>query len=499
MTKITFLSVALLSLTLSPNPVFAKAPATKANTVKVRSGIDAQALDELMVKNCSAVSPEAACKTKLNEIRQGLDWTALSARAPKLPIDAKIQVRLVNDPKEMVANYYCLSRFAGLIPEKGFEADLFAYAVQAVSFEKVSEKPYRQWLSSPPGKRCLKEIAALKIENKVADLQLPYLIVLNPIAFLESGADDDFASAAVRATNYERLHAVFTEERAEEKVLALWNILTPGEQQQFKSEHPDAAEKDKTVLAREFFSTTFEQSPQKAYDWLQGKLDQLSFEQLQKELCLFCIAGRSDILSTAKELSQLPAQDLLARIEKDGVKVLILSSGRKNPSPLFTWGKVRIDNGVLNQITKYEGAMGKTLCPGERSEAKDGTTIILAADSPFSTLVHEYLHVLQIRRDPSWCLVSKRLWNKENVSALENRMIRDREWDVRLVLWEVLKSPQMTVEDRLIVTDGLLNEGAARKSFDPAAATFIEKNDLKARREKEAKDYLSILGIKSGQ
>lgn len=76
-------------------------------------------------------------------------------------------------------------------------------------------------------------------------------------------------------------------------------------------------------------------------------------------------------------------------------------------------------------------------------------------------------------------------------------MIRDREWDVRIALWSLLEAPHMTVEDRLMITDGLINEATQRMSFDPSAATFVEKNGLKEKREKEMTNYIKILNTKN--
>lgn len=211
-----------------------------------------------------------------------------------------------------------------------------------------------------------------------------------------------------------------------------------------------------------------------------------------KTPCQFCIAGNKNFAEQIKTLSQLPPKDLLAKIEANNIKVLILSSGRKNPSKLFYWGQVRQDKGELNQISKIEGAMGKTLCTGERPESKEGPTIILASDSPYSTLVHEYVHSMQIKEDLSWCPVSKRLWTDKPTDA-ETRMVRDREWDVRLVLWDLLKSPQMNIEDQIIVTEGIIREAEARKNFDPTANKFLTDNNIQSYFLQKVEEYKKAL------
>lgn len=463
---------------------------------KTQNAFETQALDGLMLNTCSSTSPFSTCQTRINEIRQGFDSSKLLSGAPKLDIDAKTQVVIVSDSKKMVSDYYCLAQFNELIPKVDFEPDIFAYAVRGFSFSKKSQKPYTKWLLTSASKECRNQLSKIGLEPSPIKMDRPYQIVLNPVTFVEAGAEDQFFASARTAYNHERLHAIFSEEKAESKTIKFWMKLSKGQQEQFTLEHPSYNFKSKKILAREFFSYLFESDPAKAYKFLKGKYDRTSYVDMQKDLCNFCVRRALQNIEMAKTLAQLEAKDLLARVEKEEIKVLILSSGRKNPSPLFNWGKVRVDQGELNQITKLEGSMGKTLCRGEKPESSEKTTIILAADSPYSTLIHEYLHVLQIRRDGSWCPVSKRLWGAEKISPLEQRMIRDREWDVRLVLWNLLDAPHMNVEDRLIVTEGLLNEASLRKTFDPSAIVFIEKNQLKEKLDNAVKEYMEILKIK---
>ena len=421
--------------------------------------VNANPLDDLMLKNCGLHSAAQACSQRLTEIRQGLAKDKI--QAPPLKIDSQINTVIVREPKQMVS-YFCLARFYKIIPDEDFDEDLFAYAVKGFAFGD----------SATAAKAC-----------KTERPKHPYTIVLNPVAFFESGADTDFFDAAAVTFNHERLHAIFAHEKARAKVLKFGRKLSQGQRQQFKREHPSYNFKDEDVLARDFFSYTFERDPAKAYDFLAQDWSPARL----KELCRFCVADTFD----AKSLSQLAPADLLKFIEKEA-KVLILSTGRKDPSPLFSWGKLRTDEGQLNQITKLEGAMGKTLCKGEKPEAKDGITIVLAADSPYSTLVHEYLHLRQIKKDGAWCPISKALWTRAPL-AHEERMVRDREWDVRQVLWTLRDGPHMTVEDRLIIADGLMNEAKMRALYDPAAADFIAKNNIAKGRDKAVREYTELL------
>lgn len=447
--------------------------------------LNASQLDQMIIKACSQQSDETNCKNKMAETRNGISPEVLLSKAPKLPIDSEINLTIVNDPAAFTSQYYCLAIYNGIITTKEVEPDVFPYVVYGFSFGEHSIVGFNKWLTTKASKKCTdktKTVLPIKVSNgkKIS-------IVLNPITFMENGTGEEFLDLAAKIYNHERLHAIFATTKAKFKVAALWKSMSKGEQKQFKSEHPNYQFKLNDILYRELFSYTFDSAPQKAYDFISVK-EKMSYAQLKKTICEWCIAGQKETLEKVKALSLLSPEDLLTKLEDEKIKVLILSSGRKNPSKLFYWGQVRTDSGELTQISKIEGAMGKTLCKDERPEAKESTTIILASDSPYSTLIHEYLHVLQIRRDSSWCPVSKRLWTDPPLAS-ESRMIRDREWDVRLVLWELLSSPQMNVEDQIIISEGLLREGQARKSFDSSATTFLSDKNVQTFFSQKVHDY----------
>lgn len=461
--------------------------------------MDSSMLDSLMLKNCRLISSNESCQKTWQEIQKGILSDNILSKAPSMKLDSMTQTLMASSASDLIKNYYCRAQFNNLIPDTDFDSSLFGYSVKGLSFSTENEKSYKRWLKSKASKKCKNEIATSlgktqHISENKSDSKFKYTVVLNPIAHLENGSDEGFQSSLVTTYNHERLHHLFSESNAEGKVFRLWNQLTKGQQEQFKNEHSSYDFKNKKVLAREFFSYLFENSPDKAEEFLNGTWAKKTFSDIQQILCRFCISQDKSAVEQAKDLAKLNPKDLIAAIEKAGVKILILASSRKNPSPLFNWGQIRIDKGELNQITKHEAAMGKTLCQGEKPESKDQVTIILAADSPFSTLIHEYLHTLQIQRDPSWCPVSKQLWGKEKITAQENRMIRDREWDVRLVLWELIEAANMTVEDRLIISDGLIAESLQRKSYHPESEEFVEKNNLQTTRKKAITEYLLLLG-----
>lgn len=194
--------------------------------------------------------------------------------------------------------------------------------------------------------------------------------------------------------------------------------------------------------------------------------------------CTWCISEELDSSNKAESFLDLSPQAQLAKVENEGIKVFILDSGRKSETPFFQWKSVRVDSGNLTDISKVEGSLGKTLCKGERPLAIKEFTIILSSDAPLSTLLHEYLHVKQIKKDSSWCLVSKRLWSMTIPLPEDIKIVRDHEWDVRKILWSVRNHKSFNVEDHIVIAEGMLKESEMRKNYDPEASLYVKKEKV---------------------
>ncbi len=454
---------------------------------------DYQKFDNLMLKNCVIFSEIESCNKKLREIHQGMSINDIGGYGETLSFDDQIQVTLVNESQKMIQQYYCLANFLDLIRVKDVDPETFAYAIKGFSYSISTQDDYQKWISSDSSKDCRAQLKNLSLEIILPPKTKNYHIVLNPISYLEKGADDGFKSELKNTLNHERMHIAFAVQQRQKNILEFWNSLSEGQKNQFKKEHPSYNFSNEQVLVREFFSYTFELFPSKGIDFLNGKYKGWDYSRVLKEQCLYCVTDDIHIKNKLEKLVSLEPKEILEKIENEKIKVLILSSGRKNPSKFFYWGKIRTDQGLLNQITKLEGSMGKTLCQGEKEESKKGITIVLASDSPLSTLLHEYLHVQQIKKDSSWCFVSKTLWGRSDLLPFENRMIRDREWDVRNLMWDFINIKAMNVEDRLMLIDGMYNEVLARKEYDPQAEAFEKKNDLKKRRQEAIQEYMNAM------
>ena len=188
-------------------------------------------------------------------------------------------------------------------------------------------------------------------------------------------------------------------------------------------------------------------------------------------------------------------QDQLKFIREKGVCIKILESDRKVPKGFFVWGEIEKPTGKLSEITSQKGLMGKTLCQGEHSLAKNCATIVLASDAPRSTLLHEFLHHRQIEKDPSWCPLSKTLWQR-TPSKDEQKLIRDKEWDVHKALWDNRKQLNFQIEDQVTVASETLEEAQVRKNFDPDAEKYTQTSNLLLELNSAISQYKKKLGLK---
>lgn len=205
--------------------------------------------------------------------------------------------------------------------------------------------------------------------------------------------------------------------------------------------------------------------------------------------CIWCQATNLNVKKTLLQLVKLEPTDLLKRIENENIKIFILKANRKTNPTYFQWGSIRIDQGNFLQISKFEGSLGKTLCKNEKEIAQSDYTIILSSDATYSVLLHEYLHVLQIKKDPSWCETSKRLWKTSTPSDDDYISVRNHEWDVRLLLWELINEKKINLEDQIIIAEGLIRESELRRAFDPAAQDFIKKEKIKSYLDQKIIEY----------
>ncbi len=206
--------------------------------------------------------------------------------------------------------------------------------------------------------------------------------------------------------------------------------------------------------------------------------------------CIWCIEKNIEIENELKNLLKLKPSQILESIEAKGIKVVILKPERLPSKKFFTWGSIRINSGKLTDLSKNEGTLGKTLCKGERPISKTGMTIVISSDAPLSTLLHEYLHYRQILLDHGWCEISKKLWDNPKPKFEWAKAVRDREWDVRLTLWKLRNESIFNVEDRIVISEGLIQEAIFRSQFDKSSLNIIKELKVENFLNENVKLYL---------
>lgn len=217
--------------------------------------------------------------------------------------------------------------------------------------------------------------------------------------------------------------------------------------------------------------------------------------QTQANECSWCVSTKPEIIREIQELATKEPAAQLKSLRDKGLCINILDSDRKVPKKgFFIWADIEKPTGSLTDVTKLKNLMGKTLCQGEHKMSKKCPTIVLASDAPQSSLLHEYLHYKQILGDKTWCPLSEKLW-KRTPTAEEEKIIRDREWDVHKALFENRKELKFNTEDEVTVISETLEEAQARQSYDKGAIDYVKKNKLSEELMKSIEIYKERMGI----
>ncbi|MBI3557008.1 MAG: hypothetical protein HY074_12150 [Deltaproteobacteria bacterium] len=193
-------------------------------------------------------------------------------------------------------------------------------------------------------------------------------------------------------------------------------------------------------------------------------------------ICNWCVFGRMDLTNDVLGIARLKPQAALKAIRERSVCVKVMRTKRKVPPHTFAWEQIEKPTLEMKEVTQLAGLMGKTLCAGEIPVVGKCQTIILASDAPFSTLIHEYLHVLQIARDPGWCPFSKAMWHR-GASDVDLKLMSDKEWDVHLFLWNNYKRMNLEIDDQIAIVSETVNLAQQRKNFDPDAKNFLAQEN----------------------
>ncbi|MBT4762731.1 MAG: hypothetical protein HOO06_13620 [Bdellovibrionaceae bacterium] len=228
-------------------------------------------------------------------------------------------------------------------------------------------------------------------------------------------------------------------------------------------------------------------------------LSEILASEIEQQNCSWCIHDNTSLATKITRLSKLKPVQMLSAIRKDNVCIKILKSERNVPDQVFTWGSIEAPKTNLSEISGIKNIMGKTLCKKEHAASENCTTIIIANDAPKSTLIHEYLHVQQIRKDPKWCAFSKALWSKNEVSPDEIKKLYNKEWDVLKFLWLNRDQLSLDVQDKVTISAELIEQAKKRAYFDPSATELIRKEQVAAYLSREIVQYKKLLGTKHNE
>lgn len=195
--------------------------------------------------------------------------------------------------------------------------------------------------------------------------------------------------------------------------------------------------------------------------------------------CEWCVTGDVKIKAELIRLGGLAPKQLLKEVRAQGACVEILKSDRTGAPRGFHWGEAESPTGALSEVTQHKALMGKTLCEGEHKKSKNCTTIALAHDAPFSTLLHEWLHFQQTQKSTKVCATSKPLWSR-TPNAEEAKLLSEFEWDALTALWESRKNLPLGVEDRITLSSEILEQAQKRKPFDPKAQAWTKREAVES-------------------
>ncbi len=191
--------------------------------------------------------------------------------APALPIDARVDFAVFNDPNYLAGVAYCYFVFRGWVKPAELSPDDMGLRSSGFSILNEDLASYERWLErDPAGKGCREQVQKVSgvpvaplsqlLKGKTA------LVGLNPIASVKNGhmsfqaVHDDLALTV----NHERVHAYQVlcpalEAWGQQK----WKELPADEQAKFSVVYPCFNWADVKVAGREYVAFAFETKPLK--------------------------------------------------------------------------------------------------------------------------------------------------------------------------------------------------------------------------------------------
>jgi hypothetical protein len=176
---------------------------------------------------------------------------------------SKLTTEIVfKDPEEFKNQTYCYFVYQGIINESELPPKLYTKFVKGSTLSNSAIRSYKVWLKTTDGKHC-KNLVGKGFHLFKAETSKSYTIFLNKKAIEESG------ELLEKTLNHERLHAFFAARKDERhNIINQWKKLSDGQKDEFKKQHPGYDYSNESVLLREYFSYTFENSPEDGLKFL---------------------------------------------------------------------------------------------------------------------------------------------------------------------------------------------------------------------------------------
>lgn len=215
------------------------------------------------------------------------------------------------------------------------------------------------------------------------------------------------------------------------------------------------------------------------------------FNHASDKSCNWCLSDRKEVFNDLKKLSKLSPKDQLNFIKNQNTTVVVMNSHQKVLAGTFNWGNFIKPINDLKTLSSNKALMGKTLCKGEHMYSDWQDTIALSDIAPRSTLIHEYIQILQLRQDTAWCPISKKLWTTPSPTKQETQAIRDKEWDAHKLLWKLRNDLAYDLEDEIAISSETLEEAQKRKDWDPTAIDWIKSEGIELYMNSKIQKYMS--------
>lgn len=178
----------------------------------------------------------------------------------------------VEDQVRFTQRMYCYAVYSKLITTDSVPPSYFALSVKGMSLSKSGLAGYEEWIKGQEGMQCKSWIVEKFGDHKLSlgDLftKHKFAVYVNPYTLLGDGVGG-FDANVSKTIAHENLHALYAQNlKAKEHAKMIWEKASDKEKEIFKKEHPSYDFSSTETLYKEFFSYSYESSPEALYKTL---------------------------------------------------------------------------------------------------------------------------------------------------------------------------------------------------------------------------------------